>query len=124
MRKKILFSGLFLFLCFMQSMAQQRTVSGKVTDATTGQPVAGSTVTVRGSTVATQTSSDGNFTITVPNANSRLVISSVGFESEDISIAGKSVVSVSLKTTVSTLSDVVVTGYTSQRKKDITGSVA
>lgn len=112
-----------LLFCNVLS-AQQKVISGKVTDAATGQPVAGSTVAVRGSKVAIQTNPEGNFTITVPNANSVLVISSVGYEPQDISVTGKSEVAVSLKTIVSSLNEVVVTGYTAQRKKDITGSVA
>src|SRR5450432_3942604 len=79
MRKKILLSGLFLIFCFLQSIAQQKTISGKVTDASTGQPLAGSTISVRGSKEATQTNSDGSFTISVPNSATRLIVSSVGF---------------------------------------------
>lgn len=114
---------LCLILLFTNILFAQKQVSGKVTDAS-GQPVVGTTVTVRGSTVATSTDASGNFTITVPNANSRLMISSVGFEPQDILVGTKTSFPVSLKTTSSTLSEVVVTGYTSQRKKDITGSVA
>src|ERR1700712_422961 len=113
-----------LLLSFYMLPAQQRLISGTVKDAVTGQPVPGSTVGVRGSTVATQTSSTGDFTITVPGGNSRLVVSSVGFESQEIPLSGRSIIPVSLKKTISSLSEVVVTGYTSQRKKDITGSVA
>ncbi|MEP7229997.1 MAG: TonB-dependent receptor [Ginsengibacter sp.] len=118
--------GLLSSLLFFTNaiIAQQKTVSGKVVDAGTGQPVVGSTVVVRGSNTGTQTDGSGNFTITVPNSNARLVISSVGFDPQEISISGKSEVTVGLKSTTSTLSEVVVTGYTSQRKKDITGSVS
>ncbi len=104
--------------------AQQKSITGKVTNSTTGEPVSNSTIVVKGSTVGTQTDAAGNFTIAVPNANSKLVVSSVGYEPQEISVTGKDQIAVSLKTTTSTLSEVVVTGYTSQRKKDITGSVA
>ncbi|MEO6454908.1 MAG: TonB-dependent receptor [Ginsengibacter sp.] len=110
------------FLFFINVLFAQKTVSGKITDAS-GQPVAGSTISVRGSNVATQTNADGTFTITVPSANSRLMISSVGYEPQEIATAGKNSVVVSLNTTASTLNEVVVTGYTTQRKKDITGAV-
>ena len=124
MRKNLLLSSLLIILCTLQSIAQQRVVTGKVTDPTTGRPVAGATVAIRGSNIATETNAQGTFSISVPNANSKLVISSVGFETQEVSLAGKTDVSVSLKTTTSTLNEVVVTGYTSQRKKDITGAVS
>ena len=123
MRKKLLLSSLLILFCFLHTMAQQRTVTGKVTDAATGNPVLGATVSVSGSNVATTTNGDGNFTISVPKPNSRLVISNVGFEPQVIP-AIKNYLQVSLKTSVSTLNEVVVTGYTSQKKKDITGSVS
>ena len=63
MRKKILLSSFVIIFCFTQSIAQQKTISGKVTDATTGQPVVGSSVTVKNSRVATQTDADGTFTL-------------------------------------------------------------
>ena len=59
MRKKILLSGLLIICCLLQTFAQQHTISGKVTDVTTGQPVVGSTVSVKGSKTATQTNVDG-----------------------------------------------------------------
>jgi TonB-linked SusC/RagA family outer membrane protein len=127
MLAKLTFKRLLLaavFLLFTQILFAQKTVSGKITDATTGQPVVGTTVAVRGSTVATETNTEGNFTIEVPNENARLMISSVGFEPQEVSISGKSNVAVALKSTSSTLNEVVVTGYTSQKKKEITGAVS
>jgi TonB-linked SusC/RagA family outer membrane protein len=123
MRKKILLSGLLMLFCYLQSIAQQRAVTGKITDASTGQPVVGATISISGTKVATTTNTDGNFTISVTKPNSRLVISNVGYEPQVIS-ANQSNIQVSLKLSVSTLNEVVVTGYTSQRKKEITGSVA
>ncbi|MDQ6904120.1 MAG: TonB-dependent receptor plug domain-containing protein, partial [Bacteroidota bacterium] len=123
MRKKILLSGILMLFCILQTIAQQRIVTGKVTDATSGQAVQGATVSVSGSNVATTTNSEGNFSISVPKPNSRLVVSNVGYEPQTIP-ANKSFLELSLKTSVSTLNEVVVTGYTSQRKKDITGSVS
>ena len=107
-----------------QIFAQQRTVSGLITDQTTGKPVVGSSITLKGSNTGTETNSDGSFTINVPNANSRLNVSSVGYEVQEISVGAKTTVNVSLKSTNSVLNEVVVTGYTAQRKKDITGSVS
>ena len=123
MRKKILLSSLLIIFSFMQSIAQ-KTISGKVMDATTGQPVIGSSVSVKGSREATQTNAEGNFTLAVPNSAKSLVISSVGFETQDISINGQTQFSVLLKTATSSLSEVVVVGYGTQRRKDVTGSIS
>ncbi|MCW3107760.1 MAG: TonB-dependent receptor plug [Segetibacter sp.] len=101
----------------------QRTISGKVT-GTNNEPVSGATVSVKGTTIATQTNAEGAFTLTAPNDQSTLVITNVGFETAEITATGRGVLNVSLKPTNATLSEVVVTGYSSQAKKDITGSVA
>ena len=110
-----------LFLAF-QTNAQEQTVSGKVTDST-GAPVANASVTVKGSKNGTQTNSQGMFTIKMPSATSKLNISSVGFASQEVGTAGGNV-SVSLKATPTTLNEVVVIGYGTARKKDLTGAVA
>lgn len=112
----------FLFLCSV--CFSQKTYTGKVTDSKTGVPVVGSTITVRGTTTGTQTDNEGNFTISVPNNRTRLTVSSVGYEPQDVTVTGQTDLSVSLKSTLSTLNEVVVTGYSAQRKKDITGSVS
>ena len=127
MLKKSILLRLFLCSCFLffisVLVAQQKTISGKITDAVTGKPVIGTTVTLKGSKVATESNTEGNFTITVPNANSRLVITSVGYEQQVIPTAQNNV-QVYLKATTSALDEVVVTGYTAQRKKDLTGAVS
>ena len=108
----------------MQSIAQQKTISGKVTDASTGQPVIGTSVTVKGTKLATQTDNDGNYSISVPNSAKALIFTTVGFESQDILINGQAQISVSLRTTVSNLNEVVVVGYGTQKRKDVTGAVS
>jgi len=98
-------------------LAQQKMVSGKITDQN-NQPVAGATVTVKGTTVATQTNAAGAFSLPVPNSNVVLVFSSVGYEPKEMSVGTNSNLNVTLKTTTSNLNEVVITGYTAQRKKD------
>jgi TonB-linked SusC/RagA family outer membrane protein len=115
--------ALFLAL-FSFTVQAQKTVSGKVTNGKDKQPVVGVTVAVRGANTATQTDADGNFKITVPNDKSILVLSAVGFETIEISTSGKTSVSAELKESSSSLSEVVVTGYTAQKKKEITGAVS
>jgi TonB-linked SusC/RagA family outer membrane protein len=101
----------------------QRVVTGKVT-GTNDQPASGATVTVSGTNVATQTDVNGNFTITVPQGRNSLTVSYVGFENQTVSVSGKSSVTVGLRASNASLSEVVVTGYTAQRKKDIAGAVS
>jgi TonB-dependent starch-binding outer membrane protein SusC len=114
--------GLLLLTCVAFA---QRTVTGKVINKTTLQPVPGATVVIRGTVIAAQTDTSGNFSIEVPNNKSELEVTSVGFENRIISIAGKTTVGeIQMVTTVGNLNEVFVTGYTSQKKKDITGAVA
>jgi TonB-linked SusC/RagA family outer membrane protein len=101
----------------------QKTVSGKVTDAN-GANVTGITVTVKGTTTATSTGADGTFRINVPQGATTLVYSGVGFETTELAIAGRSSFDVSLQTSTSVLSEVVVVGYGTVRKKDLTGATS
>jgi TonB-dependent starch-binding outer membrane protein SusC len=104
--------------------AQDKTVTGKVTDSKDGSPVVGASVLVKGTSKGTTTKADGSFSISVSESAKTLTISSVGFANQDISIEGKSTVDVGLVATNSSLNEVVVTGYGTTRKKDLTGSVA
>lgn len=114
-------TGCLLF--FATFAFAQRSVSGKVTSGADKQPIFGATVSVKGTTVATQTNAEGNFTLTVPADRNTLVISFVGFESIEVPVTSGTI-NVSMQERTTTLTDVVVTGYSSQAKKDITGSVA
>jgi TonB-dependent starch-binding outer membrane protein SusC len=118
-----LWLAILLLLPATTILAQQMTISGKVTDSN-NQPITGATVSVKGSNVATQTNAEGSFSIIVPNAKTVLVVSSIGFEPRELPVGNNTTLNVSLKTTTSNLNEVVITGYTAQRKKDITGAVA
>ena len=127
MLKKLLF-GICALLCYIflspQVLAQQKTITGKVVNSKDNTPLDLATVSVKGTKIAVTTASNGEFSISVPSGKNTLVISSVGFAAEEINIAGKSTVDVVLKESTSSLNEVVVTGYSAQRKKDITGSVS
>jgi TonB-dependent starch-binding outer membrane protein SusC len=116
--------GLFvlLVLCTTVSFAQNRTVTGKVTDAQ-GSGVAGVSVVPRGTSTGTQTDAEGNFSISVPQNVTRLVISAVGYGEQEATITGNTV-NVTLQTNASNLNEVVVVGYGTARRRDLTGSVA
>ncbi|MEK7200032.1 MAG: carboxypeptidase-like regulatory domain-containing protein, partial [Bacteroidota bacterium] len=115
--------GLFACLLVTSSQAQNKTISGKVTDAKDGSPLLGASVVVKGSKLGTQTGADGTFRIAVPSSVTTLVISSVGFASQEINIQNKTSVEVSLKATNEQLGEVVVIGYGTRKLKDATGSV-
>ena len=127
MLKKLLFGICTLLCCIFlspQVFAQQKTITGKVVNSKDNTPLDLATVSIKGTKVAVTTAANGEFSISVPSGKNTLVISSVGFAAEEINIANKESVEVSLKESTSSLNEVVVTGYSAQRKKDITGSVA
>ncbi|MBT8308685.1 MAG: SusC/RagA family TonB-linked outer membrane protein, partial [Maribacter sp.] len=100
----------------------QSTVTGTVTD-NTGSPLPGASVVEKGTTNGTQTDFDGNFTIEVGD-DATLVISYIGFATQEIAVNGQSTINVTLAEDASQLEEVVVTGYSTQTRGDITGSVA
>lgn len=123
MPKRSLVGILTFLLCIpVFSWAQSKTVTGKITDASNGSPVPGASITARGSKAGTSTKADGSFTLAVPSATTTLTISGVGFESQDVAIAAD-VILVALKSTSANLNEVVVIGYGTQRRKDVTGAI-
>ncbi|MEO6838214.1 MAG: TonB-dependent receptor [Ginsengibacter sp.] len=124
MKKKFLLGGVLLLFCFMQTFAQQRTITGTVM-ASDGSPLSGASVIVVGQRTGETTASDGSFSIKVAENAKDFRISFIGYVTKDVPISGKSQITVSMQSAAATnLNEIVVTGYTSQRKKDITGSVA
>lgn len=116
MTPKRLLPALFITLLLaLQTFAQQRIITGRVTD-NTGAPVAGATVTVKGTNIATSTGSDGTYRLNVPESAGTLVISAVGYGNMDAAITG-STVDVGLATSQSNLNEVVVVGYGTARKR-------
>ncbi len=105
------------------SFAQSKTVTGTVVTADPEGPLPGASVVVKGTSIGAQTDFDGNFSITVEDSNATLVISYVGYISQEINLAGKSSVNVTLQPDLAALDEVVVIGYGSARKSDLTGAV-
>ncbi len=112
----------FLSLLFYSAAIAQGVVSGKVVNDA-GQPVSGATVLVKGTSVATQTANDGTYSISVPAGRTVLVVSNVSMETQEVTINGTTA-NVTLKTATTNLNEIVVVGYTTQRKKDIIGAVS
>lgn len=119
---KHLFLLLTLLSFSLTALAQQK-VTGKVKDSS-GEPVIGASVVVKGNnTMGTITDFDGNFMLDVP-AKSVLVISYIGYVTQEVPTAGKNSLEIVLKEDTKTLDEVVVIGYGTQRKGDVTSSVA
>lgn len=123
MKLKLLLSGLLALFCFMQTIAQQRTVTGTVT-STEGVPLADASVIVVGQTTGVTTATDGTFSINVPANANQLMISYVGSENQSVNISNTSNVTVAMVTLAQALEDVVVIGYGSVRRSDLTGAVS
>ncbi|MGP1994363.1 SusC/RagA family TonB-linked outer membrane protein [Zobellia laminariae] len=114
--------GLLCLLAVAFGHAQEVTVSGLVSDDS-GLPLAGANVLVKGTTNGTQTDFDGNYTISA-DGGATLVFSYIGFTKQEVAINGQSVVNAVLAEDASQLEEVVVIGYGSQKKSDLTGSVS
>ncbi|MGZ3845776.1 MAG: TonB-dependent receptor [Flavisolibacter sp.] len=96
-------------------------VSGRIISSE-GNPVGGASVVVKGTRIGTTTDNDGNFSVSVPE-NATLVISSVGFETQEIAVNGRSSINVTLQTSTRAVDAVVVIGYGTASKRDLTGSI-
>src|SRR5450759_1892181 len=103
---------------------QQNTVSGKITDKNTGEQLVGVNIVVEGTTIGAISDASGKYTIQVPNNNAVLVFSFIGYVTEKAPFNGQSIIDITLSSDVKGLEEVVVIGYSSQRKKDITGAVS
>jgi TonB-linked SusC/RagA family outer membrane protein len=113
-----------LVLFLSSSLFAQKTVTGKITDSKDGSPLAGVSVIAKGTGTGTQTKADGTFSLSVPSNANSLVISSVGYATQEVNISGQTSVDVLLVSSGSNLNEVVVVGYGTARKRDLTGSVS
>lgn len=105
-----------------EAMPADITLTGRVTDAA-GKPVEGASIVVKGSTAGTAADAAGNFSLQVPD-DATLVISAVGYITQEIGISGKSQLSVVLKPADKAMEEVVVVGFGTQRKRDLTGTIS
>lgn len=120
--RKLLLLTLFQTLLVLGAWAQ-KTVTGKVTD-NTGTPVANVSVQVKGSRTGTMTDASGSFAIAISAEAKILVFSAVDFTTVEETVGGRTVINVSLAPQEKVLQDVIVVGYGTQRKKEVTGSIA
>ncbi|WP_179008948.1 SusC/RagA family TonB-linked outer membrane protein [Winogradskyella forsetii] len=121
---KIKFLALTAFIFSMTVYAQNLDVSGTVTEASSGQPLPGVNVILKNTSKGTSTDFDGNFTLNDVPLNSVVVVSYLGFVTQEIKIEDSQPLSISLAEDSESLNEVVVIGYGTQTKKEITGAVA
>ena len=124
-RKKLLGTYVLSFVFLLTTnllFAQTKTITGKVTGVG-GSAVAGATVNAKGTSNATITDTQGEYSITVAPEVTALVFTFVGFADQEIGINGQTVINVSLQSASSTLNEVVVVGYGTQKRKDLTGAI-
>ena len=111
----------FLFTGFLYS--QGTTVTGTIVDRS-GEALPGASIVIKGTANGVISDMNGNFTIAVPDKNSVLQITFVGYESQEITVGEQTHINVTLEVDVRELNEVVVTGYGTQKKSDLTGSIA
>ena len=122
---KLFFAALVTAVCLLitgNAFAQQ-TISGTIKDAGSGNPLAGATIGIKGANKNTVSDDKGAFTIAVPGNNSVIVISYVGYVTQEVPVGSRTGFDISLVPASGELNQVVVVGYGTQNKKDITGSV-
>lgn len=121
MGKRFFTALLALLLIGVQAFAQSA-VSGKVTDEA-GEPCVGANVLIKGTTTGTMTDLDGNYSLTDVRKGAILVFSSIGYTSQEVRLGSSSVVNVVLKSDADFLNEVVIVGYGTAKRKDLTGSL-
>jgi iron complex outermembrane receptor protein len=123
MRNLLLIMMIALFSVSV-SFGQGRVVTGTVTEADTGDPIPGANVVVKGTSSGSVTDIDGKYSVNIPDDGAVLAFSFVGFVTEEIEVGNQSVINIALVSDVTALSEIVVTGYGTQEKKEITSAVA
>ncbi|PZV86157.1 TonB-linked SusC/RagA family outer membrane protein [Algoriphagus aquaeductus] len=122
--KKVLLGFALSFLTIVSVLAQSKTITGRVTSSEEPEGVPGASVVVKGTTQGTVTDLDGSYSISVPADANVLVFSFVGYLTKEVNIGSSTTINVQLDPDVKLLSEIVVTGYGTQERRDITGSVA
>src|SRR4051794_24116855 len=116
----------FLIFCLFCSglvLAQGKMITGQVTASDDGTALPGVSILIKGTMVGTNTDADGTYSVTTSSDAATLVFSFVGMNTKEVVVANQSVINVTLTSDHTQLSEVVVTGYGSQQRRDVTGSV-
>src|SRR6478609_105357 len=124
MKKSIWILAALLMFSVGFRAPESRTITGKVTASSDGSVMPGVNVLAKGSSIGTVTDVSGNYSITIPSQSGVLVFSFIGYISTEVKIGTTNVVNVTMSEDVSQLGEVVVIGYSTVTKKDVTGSVS
>jgi TonB-linked SusC/RagA family outer membrane protein len=124
MRLTVYMLHIYLLLLAIDVSAQQRTISGKITNRESGMPMEGVSVNVSGTNVNTISDSSGNFNIALPTNNPTLIFSYVGFGEQQVKVGDSTFLSISMSSLNKSLNEVVVIGYGTVKRRDLTGAVA
>ena len=112
------------FFSLQVALAQEKTISGRVTSADDGSGLPGVNVVVKGTTIGTVTDVDGQFHIAVPGGSDVLIISFIGLQTQEVAIDNRTTIDVKMISDIQQLNEVVVVGYGTQIKQDLTGNIA
>ena len=123
-RRLHLIYSLFLVISFTQVYGQGRIISGTVVSGTDGEPLPGVNVLLKGTSVGTVTNTEGVYQISVPAQGGQLIFSFIGYATQEVDIGSRSVIDMALEEDVKQLGEVVVVGFGSLLKTDLTGSIA
>ena len=115
--------GILLLLLSITGFSQNKNVTGKVTSSNDNQPLPGVTVQLKGAASAAATDASGTYTIAVPNDQAVLVFSFTGMATQEVTVGSRTTIDVQLKVDDASLGEVVVVGYGTQKKSDLTGAV-
>src|SRR5215831_15467345 len=121
--RKLLMLLLAVVCLIGHAAAQNRTVTGTVTDPS-GSPVSNTSILIKGTSIGTTSKSDGTYSLTIPATARVLQFSAVGYGLMEITIGNKGVINASLQPADKNLQEVVVVGYGTQKRKDVTASIA
>ena len=112
------------WLLCVGAFAQERKITGRITDGNDSSPLPGANVVVKGTQTGVVTDANGQFSLNVAAGRDVLTVSAIGYASQDIAIGNRSALTIAMTADIKTLNEVVVTGYGAQAKRDITGAVA
>ncbi|MBN9379911.1 MAG: TonB-dependent receptor [Chitinophagaceae bacterium] len=114
---------LVFFIASFRLLAQDKQITGRVTAGDTDSALAGASVTIKGTRMSTATGTDGTFKLTAPQ-NATLLITAIGYAPQEIPISGRSTLAIRLTADPKSLQQIVVVGYGTQKRKDVSGSIS
>ncbi len=123
-QKMLKLCGVVALIMFSGQLFAQKDITGRVTDSATGEPLPGVSIVISGTIQGTITDFDGNFELSVPEENNQLVFSMIGYSRKTVTLDGSTTLNISLQESITALEEIVVTGYSTQVRSQMTTSVS